>query len=156
MEFTCEGLSVSAFIERILRSFAQEEPRLEAARELDPDFAALRGVLKGPLAEGSKQDARAAKHEGRLRKAHPAAPGFPSDVNVILDYLEDREPHARYAQALFAAAKSSEARLWVSGDSASTFYYVLEKGFRQGRVKQPSLMAQAAILSISSMSARLP
>ncbi len=66
-----EGLSVSAFIERILRSFAQEEPRLEAARALDPDFAALRGVLKGPLAEGSKQDARAAKHEGRLRKAHP-------------------------------------------------------------------------------------
>jgi hypothetical protein len=64
-----EGLSVSAFFERILRSFAQEEAGSEAARELDPDFAALRGVLKGPVAGRSKRDARAAKHEGRLRKA---------------------------------------------------------------------------------------
>ncbi len=75
-------------------------------------------------------------------------PDFLLDVNVILDYLEDREPHARCAQALFAAAKSSEAKLWVSGDSASTFFHVLEKGFRQGRVKLPSLKAQAAIRSI--------
>jgi predicted nucleic acid-binding protein len=65
-----------------------------------------------------------------------------------MDYLEDREPHARHAQALFAAAKNSEARLWVSGDTASTIYYVLEKGFRQSRVKLPALKAQAAIRSI--------
>jgi len=63
-----EGMSVSAFIERILMSLAQDAVHAARDLELEPDLAALRGVLKGPLADWSKQEARAARHEARLGK----------------------------------------------------------------------------------------
>lgn len=62
-----EGLSVSAFIERYLASLAAAA-RDQGDPDLDPGLASLRGVLKGQSSGWSKEDARAAKHEARLRK----------------------------------------------------------------------------------------
>lgn len=63
-----EGLSVSALIERYLASLARAGVPPDEDLGLDPGLAALRGVLKGANAGWSKQDARSAKHEARLRK----------------------------------------------------------------------------------------
>jgi hypothetical protein len=64
-----EGLSVSALVERYLASLARTEAPPSDDLGLDPGLAALRGVLKGGDHAGwSKQEARSAKHEARLRK----------------------------------------------------------------------------------------
>lgn len=63
-----EGLSVSAFIERLLLSLAKDAPRPGQEPELDPELSALGGILKGPPEGWSNQEARAIRHEGRLAK----------------------------------------------------------------------------------------
>jgi hypothetical protein len=60
-----EGVSVSAFFERILLSMALGEGRPAISGGADPDMAALRGILQGPLANLDKRDARAGRHEAR-------------------------------------------------------------------------------------------
>lgn len=74
--------------------------------------------------------------------------GLLLDLNVILDFLQDRQPHSQYAGRLFAHAARSEAFLWISGDAPSTLFYVLERAFRQEREPQPSLRAQALIRTL--------
>jgi predicted nucleic acid-binding protein len=70
------------------------------------------------------------------------------DLNVILDFLQARQPHSRYADRLFAAAAKSRATLWISGDSPSTIFYVLERSFRQAGEPEPSLQAQKRIRTL--------
>jgi hypothetical protein len=62
------GLSVSAFIERYLASLARVDGSDAGDLGLDPELAALRGILKDTGASVSKSGARAAKHESKLRK----------------------------------------------------------------------------------------
>ena len=62
-----EGLSVSALFERILLSMALGGPRPAVAGTTEQP-ASLRGILRGPWAELSKSDARAALHEERTGK----------------------------------------------------------------------------------------
>jgi len=73
------------------------------------------------------------------------APGFLLDLNVILDFLQDRQPHAQHARSLFAAAQDGRVSLWISGDAPSTLFYVLERQLRQEKVKNPSLEEQGHI-----------
>jgi hypothetical protein len=63
-----EGVSVSAFFERILLSMALVEARPVIPGDPDPDMAPLRGILQGPLANLAKRDARAGRHEARVGK----------------------------------------------------------------------------------------
>ena len=67
------------------------------------------------------------------------------DLNVILDFFQDRAPHAEHAERLFAAAQERRVSLWISGDAPSTLCYVLEKQFRQHRENKPNLKAQGII-----------
>lgn len=61
-----EGVSVSAFFERILLSMALVEDRPAISGGPDPDMAPLRGILQGSLANLAKRDARAGRHEARI------------------------------------------------------------------------------------------
>jgi len=72
-------------------------------------------------------------------------PAYLLDLNVILDYLQNRPPHAQDAEDLFVAAKSSKVALWVSGDAFSTLFYVLEREFRQQKRPNSSALAQSKI-----------
>ena len=63
-----EGVSVSAFFERILLSMALVEARPVISGGPDPDLAPLRGILQGPLVNLAKRDARAGRHEARIEK----------------------------------------------------------------------------------------
>jgi predicted nucleic acid-binding protein len=67
------------------------------------------------------------------------------DLNIILDFFQDRAPHAEHAEQLFAAAQEQRVSLWISGDAPSTLCYVLEKQFRQQRENKPHLKAQGII-----------
>jgi len=73
------------------------------------------------------------------------APQVLLDLNVILDFFQDRAPHAEAAERLFAAAREQRLSLWISGDAPSTLCYVLEKQFRQRRESKPHLKAQGII-----------
>jgi len=72
-------------------------------------------------------------------------PDYLLDLNVILDYFQDRLPHAQHAEALFLAEQSGRVRLWVSGDALSTLFYLLEREFRQRRQPAPSALAQSKL-----------
>jgi len=72
-------------------------------------------------------------------------PEFLLDLNVILDFFQNRAPHAEHAERLFAAARELRVSLWITGDAPSTLCYVLEEQFRQNRESRPSLKAQGII-----------
>lgn len=72
-------------------------------------------------------------------------PAYLLDLNVILDYLQNRPPHAQAAESLFVAAKFSKVALWASGDAFSTLFYVLEREFRQQKRPDSSALAQSKI-----------
>ena len=63
-----EGLSVSALFERMLLGMALGEHPAIATGGPDPDLGSMRGILQGPWADLSKREARAARHEERIRK----------------------------------------------------------------------------------------
>jgi predicted nucleic acid-binding protein len=77
-----------------------------------------------------------------------SVPAILLDLNVILDFLQGREPHARHADLLFSAAAQSRVSLWITGDAPSTLFYVLERQFRQDREPRPSLRAQELIRTL--------
>lgn len=77
-----------------------------------------------------------------------SVPGLLLDLNVILDFLQDRQPHARHADLLFSAGARSRVSLWISGDAPSTLFYVVERKFRQDREPRPSLRAQELIRTL--------
>jgi predicted nucleic acid-binding protein len=77
-----------------------------------------------------------------------SAVGLLLDLNVVLDFLQARQPHARNADLLFAAAGRSQVSLWISGDAPSTLFYVLERALRQAGDAQPSLRAQGMLRTL--------
>ena len=72
-------------------------------------------------------------------------PQYLLDLNVILDFFQDRMPHADHAERLFTEARAGRVSLWISGDAPSTLCYVLEKQARQRRESKPHLKAQDII-----------
>jgi predicted nucleic acid-binding protein len=48
------------------------------------------------------------------------------DVNVILDILLDREPHAEAASALWAAVERGEARGFIPAHAVTTIHYLIQ------------------------------
>lgn len=62
------GLSVSALFDRWLLSLALQKTHSTLKERPDPEIAELRGVLSGPLAKITKQEARALRHEAHIHK----------------------------------------------------------------------------------------
>lgn len=52
---------------------------------------------------------------------------FLIDINVILDYLIDREPYADDAQELLMACDERNIKGYISACEATTLYYLLHK-----------------------------
>jgi predicted nucleic acid-binding protein len=49
------------------------------------------------------------------------------DTDIILDFLGNRKPFARYAAQLFLDAHKGNFKLFTSGNSVTTAYYILCK-----------------------------
>lgn len=48
-----------------------------------------------------------------------------ADVNVCLDLLLDRHPHIQYSGRIFEMAEKSKIRLFISGLSFDTLFYIM-------------------------------
>ena len=56
-----------------------------------------------------------------------AKPRYLLDLNVVLDFLQRREPWYRIARGLFEAERQERVDLYVSADAISTLFYQARK-----------------------------
>jgi len=66
------------------------------------------------------------------------------DVNVVLDILLDRRPHAGPACAVWAVLESGQARGWLPAHGLTTIHYLVARA----RGKQSALRAIRLLLSV--------
>jgi hypothetical protein len=73
------------------------------------------------------------------------------DTDIILDFLGDRKPFSKFALHLFVDAHQKKLKLYCSGNSITTAYYILGKltTEKQARELVLGLMNQVNILSVS-------
>ena len=65
------------------------------------------------------------------------------DLNVLLDVLQARQPHAEAAAAVLAAAEQGKIEGWLAAHSITTLYYLYAKA----RSPEAARNALAALLS---------
>lgn len=75
------------------------------------------------------------------------------DTNVLLDLLAGREPFGSDAEKLFEEAQAKQARLYASGLSFSTCYYILKRHHPalDGRALLGQLLPLLSITEVSTM-----
>lgn len=56
-----------------------------------------------------------------------AKPRYLLDINVVLDYLQQREPWYPMAKALFLAKRQEKVDLFIAANSVATLYYLIRK-----------------------------
>ena len=71
------------------------------------------------------------------------------DVNVVLDVLLDRPPHARASGALWAAIERGRAEGLLAGHAVTIIYYLLRRGQGGARAKR----SMEAILRVFGVAA---
>jgi len=54
-------------------------------------------------------------------------PRYLLDLNVVLDYLQQREPWVQTARALFLAERAEKVDLFISANSVATLHYLIRK-----------------------------
>lgn len=69
-------------------------------------------------------------------------PKFLLDLNVVLDYMAQRQPWYAAASAIFQAEARAQASLFVSGAGVSTLAYILQ----EGRTRQKARVAVEIML----------
>ena len=57
----------------------------------------------------------------------PATPRYLLDVNVVLDYLQQRQPWYLDAKALFLAERQEKVDLYIAANSVATLHYLIRK-----------------------------
>ena len=58
------------------------------------------------------------------------------DVNVVLDVLLDRKPHAEASCAVWAAVETKSANGWLAGHAVTTIYYLIQKELGAARARR--------------------
>lgn len=74
------------------------------------------------------------------------------DTDVIIDFLGNRKPFSKYAVQLFAKAERGEYKLYTSGNSVTTAYYILCKSIPEKAVREllPSLLNFVEAIPVTS------
>ena len=57
----------------------------------------------------------------------PAKPRYLLDVNVVLDYLQQRQPWYPDAKALFLAERQEKVDLYIAANTVATLHYLIRK-----------------------------
>lgn len=60
------------------------------------------------------------------------------DTNVVIDYLDAREPHYEKARLLMLAGYAGEFELWITASQVSDLIYILSEG--GSRERMPSVL----------------
>jgi predicted nucleic acid-binding protein len=58
------------------------------------------------------------------------------DVNVILDVLLDRKPHARPSSSVFAAVETGAAEGLISAHAVTTIHYLIRREMKPAHTRQ--------------------
>jgi predicted nucleic acid-binding protein len=58
------------------------------------------------------------------------------DVNVILDVLLDRKPHARASSSVFAAVETGAAEGLISAHAVTTIHYLIRREMKPAHTRQ--------------------
>ena len=58
------------------------------------------------------------------------------DTNVVVDYLNVREPHYAAARLLMVAGYAGEFELWISSSQVTDLIYILSDGGRRSEVDE--------------------
>ena len=56
------------------------------------------------------------------------------DTNVVIDYLNEREPHYKKARLLMIGGRVGEFELWISSSQATDLVYILSNGGRANEI----------------------
>ncbi len=54
-------------------------------------------------------------------------PAFLLDINIVLDYLQQREPWYRMAKALFLAEAQEKVDLFIAANTVATIHYLIRQ-----------------------------
>jgi predicted nucleic acid-binding protein len=57
----------------------------------------------------------------------PSKPRYLLDINVLLDYLQQRQPWYSSARALFAAESQEQVDLYISANTVATLFYLIRQ-----------------------------
>lgn len=73
------------------------------------------------------------------------------DTDILLDFLGDRKPFAKFALQLFMKSYHKKLQLYCSGNSITTAYYILCKLTSEKRARELvlGLMNQVTIIPVS-------
>lgn len=56
------------------------------------------------------------------------------DTNVVIDYLNEREPHYEKARLLMIGGRVGEFELWISSSQVTDLVYILSNGGRANEI----------------------
>lgn len=73
------------------------------------------------------------------------------DTNILLDFLANRQPFAKYALKIFDHARRDLWDIWTSSNSVTTVYYILERelGPKQAKMKIGQLLTYLHVQPIT-------
>ena len=72
------------------------------------------------------------------------------DINVVLDVLLDREPHAEASAAVWAIAEAGAAEGLLSGHAVTTVHYLLRKELGDAKARR-SLLAMLSVFGVATV-----
>jgi len=70
------------------------------------------------------------------------------DINVVLDILLDRKPHAAVSGAVWARIEKSEAKGYLPAHGATTIFYLIERD-KGAKVARQALEAIVRVLEVA-------
>jgi predicted nucleic acid-binding protein len=75
------------------------------------------------------------------------------DVNIVLDVLLDREPHARAAAAVWRAVESRQVEGFLSAHAITTVHYFVARQFGQKRAAEV-ISTMLGVFEVAAVSGR--
>ncbi len=73
------------------------------------------------------------------------------DTDILIDFIGDRKPFSRFALAIFLSAHNKKVKVYTSGKSITTAYYILGKQTTEKHAREliMDLMNQIMIIPVT-------
>lgn len=73
------------------------------------------------------------------------------DTDILIDFIGDRKPFSRFALAIFLSAYNKKVKVYTSGNSITTAYYILGKQTTEKHAREliMDLMNQIMIIPVT-------
>lgn len=73
------------------------------------------------------------------------------DTDILIDFLGDRKPFSKFSAQLFIKGQKKKYKLYTSGNSITTAYYILCKSLSERTVREliPTLLKHVELIPIN-------